>query len=154
MIMPKFRYSFVGYDPLIHVKASGRELNVSPKAAREICLFIKGRSVPKAKEYLEDVVLFKRSVPFRRYNKEVAHRRTSEKFHAGRFPVKTANSMIKLLDSLVNNADYKGIDPEKLKIIHAAAHRGRKIPGIIPRAFGRATPKENTLVHIEIIASE
>ena len=97
-MMPKFRYSFVGYDPLIHVKASGRELNVSPKAAREICLFIKGRSVPKAKEYLEDVVLFKRSVPFRRYNKEVAHRRTSEKFHAGKFPVKTANSVIKLLD--------------------------------------------------------
>ena len=56
------------------------------------------------------------------------------------------------MNSKDNNS--KGIDPEKLKIIHAAAHRGRKIPGIIPRAFGRATPKENNLVHIEIIASE
>ena len=46
------------------------------------------------------------------------------------------------------------IDPEKLKIMHAASHRGMKIRKYIPRAFGRASAYFNTLTHIELIGYE
>ena len=40
--MPKFGYSFKEYDPVVHARAAGREINMSPKASREVCNTIKG----------------------------------------------------------------------------------------------------------------
>ncbi|MDW8022050.1 MAG: uL22 family ribosomal protein, partial [Nitrososphaerota archaeon] len=55
------------------------------------------------------------------------------------------------LDSLEANADFKGLDPDDVVIIHAAAHKARRIRKFIERAFGRATPYEKQLVHIEVV---
>jgi large subunit ribosomal protein L22 len=41
-----------------------------------------------------------------------------------------------------------------LFITHAVAHKGRTIKKFFPRAFGRASPHNKTLVHIEVMASE
>lgn len=152
--MPTFKYSYDRFDPLTHVRASGREVNVSPKATREVCRAIKGWSLPRAKIYLQDVMVLKAVVHFRRYNKEVGHARSSEKFHAGRYPVKAAKEVLTVLEAVESNAEFKGLDAERMRIIHAASHRGRKVQGFTPRAFGRASPSNNTLTHIELVAGE
>jgi large subunit ribosomal protein L22 len=152
--MPKWGYSIQNLDPDKTVKCSGRELRISPKAATEVCRAIKGMKLNEAKTLLEEVKALKKAIPFKRYKKEVPHRRMNEKWYAGRYPVKVADKLLKLLNELEANAEYKGLNPENLIIIHAASQRGRKIKRYIPRAFGRATPKFETLTHIELVGYE
>ena len=152
--MPHFSYSFQNYDKTRHVRASLREVDISHKHAREICKAIKGMSLLRARDYLEDVIALKQPVPFRRYNKQVAHKSQINGFHAGKYPVKAAKHFLRLLDNLEANAEYKGMDVDRLKIIHASAYPGVKIRNFIERAFGRATPYYNTLTHVEIVAKE
>ncbi|HDI10534.1 MAG TPA: 50S ribosomal protein L22 [Euryarchaeota archaeon] len=154
--MPHFGYS-IPEEKLSKrkiAKARANDLRISPKHAREICDVIRGMSLSKAKAFLEDVISMKRPVPFKRHKKKVGHRRGLEGWFAGRYPVKAAKEILKVLENLEANADYKGLDTDRLKIIHISAHRGPVIRGIIPRAFGRATPFNTPLTHIEVIAEE
>jgi large subunit ribosomal protein L22 len=152
--LPEFKFSFAGFDPLLHVRASNREVDVSPKAASEVCSAIRGMRLAEAKKFLEDVIALKRSVAFRRYKKKAAHRSDLFKFHAGGYPVKAAEKVLQVLQNLEANSDFKGRDTDRLTIIHAAALRGRVIKGHTPRAMGRSSPSFNTLVHIEVVAKE
>jgi large subunit ribosomal protein L22 len=52
------------------------------------------------------------------------------------------------------NAENKGLDTENLKIIHASAYPGMKLKRYQPRAFGRSSPKFETLTHVEIVLEE
>jgi large subunit ribosomal protein L22 len=152
--MPKWGYSITELDPDKTAKASGRELRVSPKHAREVCKTIKGMKLDQAKEYLRQVMAKKKPVPFRRYKKNVGHRHGIEKAFAGRYPVKTAQKILRVLESAEINAEYKGLDVERLRIIHASAYPGMKIKGYIERAFGRSSPRFETLCHVELVLEE
>lgn len=152
--MPTWRYSIRVEDETRCVKASGRELDISPKHAREICRAIKNLTIEEAKRLLNDVIEKKRPIPFMRYYKGVGHRKGLEGWHAGRYPVKAAKAILRVIENLEANAEYKGLDVDRLRVIHAVAHRGRKIRKYIPRAFGRATPFFNTLTHVELVAKE
>ena len=134
--MPKWGYSVIAeeLDQEKTVKASGREVRVSHKHAREICRTVKGMMLTKAKTYLLDVMEKKKAVPFRRYQKKAGHRRGLDHAFAGRYPIKAAEKI--------------------LKIIHAAAYPGMKIKRFTPRAHGRASPKFDTLTHVEIVLGE
>jgi large subunit ribosomal protein L22 len=72
--MPTYSYAFQNFDKTKHVRAALREKDISHKHAREIALAIKGMSIEKAREFLENVIAKRIAVPFRRYNNEVAHR--------------------------------------------------------------------------------
>jgi len=152
--LPKWGYSITDLDPEVTVKASGRELRVSPKAAREVCAAIKGMTLDEAKEFLEQVIAKRKPVPFRRYKKKIPHRRDIQGFYAGRYPVKAARMILEILESAEANAIYKGLDLERLKIIHASAYPGTKLKRFIPRAFGRSSPRFETLCHIEIVLEQ
>ena len=52
------------------------------------------------------------------------------------------------------NAGYQGFDVDRLKIVNATVHKGVVIKRIIPRAQGRATPKNNVMTHLELVARE
>jgi len=78
----------------------------------------------------------------------------AEKAYAGRYPVKAAKHILKVLEGAEANAEYKGLDTERLRIIHASAYPGIKIKRYTPRAHGTATPKFETLCHIEIALEE
>jgi large subunit ribosomal protein L22 len=152
--MPKWGYSIADIDPERTAKASGRELRISHKHAREVCKTIKGMDLDKAKEYLHQVILKKKPVPFRRFNKKVSHRHGLEKAFSGRYPVKAAQHILKVLEGAEANAEYKGLDMERLRIIHASVSPGMKIKRFIPRAFGRSSPRFNTLSHVELVLEE
>ena len=152
--MPKWGYSITDVDPDKTVKASGRELRVSPKHAREVCKTIKGMKLDQAKEYLQQVILKKKPVPFRRHNKKVGHRHGLENAFAGRYPVKVAQQILKVLESAEATAEFKGLDMERLQIIHASAYPGMKIDRFIQRAMGRSSPRFATLSHVELVLEE
>lgn len=152
--LPEFGYSVVGLDEARTAKASLREVDMSPKEARELAAEIKGMRLQHAKDYLQAVAEKRASVPFRRYKGKVGHRRGQMGVAAGRYPVKCARLVTKLLDSLEANASFKGLDAERLMIVHASATPGRKVLKFMPRAMGRSTPWTRQLVHFEVAAEE
>ncbi|MFX0003334.1 MAG: 50S ribosomal protein L22 [Candidatus Hodarchaeota archaeon] len=156
--MPTWGYSFSGqkYDSERLAKASGRDIRIKPKQAREICAVIKGMKVDHAKNFLEKVIRLEQSVPFRRHKKKVAHKRDLKQFkwYAGRYPQKAAARIYEILTSVESNAEYKGLDIDLCRIIHAATQRGRIIKRYIPRAHGRSTARYKHLSHIEIVIYE
>ena len=141
-------------DPEKTAKASGREIRVSHKHAREVCKTIKGMMLSNAKTYLNDVIEKRKAVPFRRFKKKLGHRHGLLKAAAGRYPVKTAQQVLKVVEGAEANAENKGLDVDRLRIIHAAAYPGMKIKRYMPRAHGRSSPKYETTTHIEIVLDE
>jgi large subunit ribosomal protein L22 len=154
--VPKWGYSVIKeeLDPEKTAKASGREVRVSHKHAREVCRTIKGMTLTNAKEYLRDVMDKKKAVPFRRFKKKAGHRHGLEKASAGRYPIKAAKKVLNVIEAAEANAENKGLDVDRLRIFHAAAYPGMKIKQYTPRAHGRSSPKYDTLTHIEIILNE
>lgn len=152
--MPEFGYSLRGFDPTLQARASGREVNISPKAAREICGKIRGMKIPKAIELLEQVQAKKTPIPFRRYKLKVGHRSELPGFPTGSYPVKAAKQILAVVRNLQSNCEFKGFDPERVEIVHAAAHRGRQIKDYVQRAYGRSSPNFHTLVHVELAGQE
>jgi large subunit ribosomal protein L22 len=154
--MPKWGYSIIEeeLDPEKTARASGREIRVSHKAAREVCRTIKGMMLDNAKAYLRDVTEKKKPVPFRRYKKKLGHRHGVEKAFAGRYPVKTAQQILRVVEGAEANAENKGLDVDRLRILHAVAYPGMKIKRYISRAHGRSSPRYETTTHIEIVLEE
>lgn len=153
IIMGRFDYAFQNYDTTRHVRSSLREKDISHKHAREIAVAIKGLSIEKARDYLQAVVNKERAVAFGRYKNQVGHR-SDPGMMSGRYPQKSAKEFIKVLDNLESNAEYKGMDLDRLKIINATVHKGVLVKRFTPRAMGRATPKNNVLTHVELVAQE
>ena len=151
--MGRFEYAFQNYDATRHVRASLREKSVSHKHAREVAVAIKGMSIEKARDYLQAVINKERAVAFRRFKNQVGHK-ADPGMMSGRYPQKTAKEFLKVLDNLESNAEYKGMDLDRLKIVNATTHKGVIVKRFIPRAMGRATPKNNVLTHVELVAQE
>jgi large subunit ribosomal protein L22 len=136
-------------------KAKANELNMSPKHSIEIAGFIRHKRVNDAIAYLNEVIKLKKAIPFRYFNRNVAHKRgLPGNWDAGRYPVKASKEYIRILESVKKNAEYLGLDAENLEIIHASANRGRAQKAFFPRAMGRASPKVRESVNIEIIVRE
>lgn len=135
-------------------RAMAKSLKISPKHCVEICNALRGMEVEKAITYLNDVIDMKKSVPFKRHNKKVGHRKGQEGWPSGRYPVKAATQVLRVLENAVANAEYKGLDTDKLFIEHISSHKGLVIRGVIPRAFGRVTPFNTPTTHIQIVLQE
>jgi large subunit ribosomal protein L22 len=102
-------------------KAQSVNMDVSFKHCAEICREIKGMKLLRAREFLKNVIERKEFVPFRRYNRGVGHRKGGT---PGRYPEKASKLILKILDNVQANAEFKGMDEEKLKVVHAQAHSG------------------------------
>ena len=111
-------------------------------------------TLTQAKNYLLDVAEKKKVVPFRRYQKKAGHHTGLVGAFAGRYPINAAQKIHKILQGAQANAENKGLDIDRLQIIHAAAYPGMKVKRFTPRAHGRASPKNDTLTHVEIVLAE
>ncbi len=150
--MARIKYAYQPADETRAAKAMGYEMPISFKHAVEICRELRGKKISEAKKFLEDVIAMRRPVPFRKYKKKVAHKRGLKKWYAGRYPQKAAKYILKVLRNLEANAEYKGLELDKLVIVHAQAQKGRIIKRYMPRAFGRATPRFQQLTTVEFVA--
>jgi large subunit ribosomal protein L22 len=142
------------FDPAVTAKAMAYEINVSPKHCIEIMRQLRGMKVVRAKAYLENVIALKESVPFKRFARNVGHKRHQSGWASGRYPVKASKEILKLIKHAEANAEYKGLEPENMTIIHATSKKGRVIQGVMPRAMGRATPWNIETVTVEVILGE
>jgi large subunit ribosomal protein L22 len=139
-------------DPEKTAKAYGFELQCSPKDSFNIAKTIKGMKLKEAKRLLEDIIALKRPIKFYRYKRKCSHRKGH--MGPGAYPKKAAECILYVLKNAENNAEYKGLDIENLVVSHISTYKGRKIEGIIPRAYGRATAKNEQTTNIEIILEE
>ncbi|MCW6166825.1 MAG: 50S ribosomal protein L22 [Thermoplasmatales archaeon] len=132
-------------------RARGVELPISPKKSYEVLNAIRGLSLDRARKILEDAEQLKKAIPFRRYNQETAHHTG---VGPGRFPKKVAHQVLQVLKNAEANADYEGLDTDRLYVHVAASSRGRIIKARMPRAHGRATNWNEQTTHIEIVLAE
>ncbi|MBS3107754.1 50S ribosomal protein L22 [Candidatus Woesearchaeota archaeon] len=93
-------------------QARGDNLDVSYKQSVELCRFLKGKKVIKAKKILEDVMILKQAIPFKVYVRDIAHRKGG--MGSGKYPVKAADYVLRLLKSAESNAKNKGLNAENL----------------------------------------
>lgn len=155
--MPTWHYSVEFEDESKIAKAVRYDIPVSIKYMREIAKTIKGMKLNDAIKLLEDVVKQRQAIPFRRYHGKVSHKRgLADRFGwpAGRYPVKGAKYTIEVLQNARANAENKGLDPNRLVIVHIAAHKGITLKRYMPRAFGRSTPKFRRMTNLEVIVRE
>jgi large subunit ribosomal protein L22 len=134
-------------------RAVGKELHISPKAGVELCRELRGMTVERALEYLDEVTNGVRAVPYKRYKRTVSPKRG---MGPARYPVKAAAAIAKVIQEAHANADSSlrggtGIDEDELIIAAAACHRGRTEKSYRPRARGRTTPFFRETANIEII---
>ncbi|MFX0106869.1 MAG: 50S ribosomal protein L22 [Candidatus Hodarchaeota archaeon] len=152
--MPTYGYSIIGIDPDRTAVASGRNLRVSPKQCREVCNAVRGMMLERAIELLENVIQEKAWIPYRRHKRKRGHHSGMKKWAAGGHPIKASEHILRVLRNAEANADNKGLDIDRLRIMHAATGRGRTYKKFIPRAFGRSTPYYENTSHIEIVLEE
>lgn len=86
----------------------GKGLPISTRHSVEICNFIKNRTTEESKKLLEGVIAGRIAVPFKRYNKNVGHRKG--KIASGRYPKNASESVLKLVKSVEANAKHQGMN--------------------------------------------
>ncbi|NPA86213.1 MAG: 50S ribosomal protein L22 [bacterium] len=152
----RFKYSFQvpEEEKQKYAKAYIWNAPISRKHAVEICRAVRGMRLLEAIQYLEDVVKMKRPVPFARYNRGVPHRHElAGPVKSGRYPVKAASYILRLLKDVLANAKYKGLDEQKLRIVHIAAHKGTSFYKYrLKHVYIR--PMRKKLAHVEVVVKE
>ncbi len=144
-------YTYRGESGVNVARARGVEIPMSPKKTYEVLNAIRGLPAERARHLLEDVVALRRAVPFRRYNQETAHHPGTG---PGRFPKKVAKNVLAVLRNAEQNAEYEGLDAERLFVKIAASGRGRIRKASMPRAQGRATAWNEQTTNVEIVLGE
>ncbi len=85
-------------------RAYGRGLRVSTKSSTQVCRAITGLNLQKGKTLLSKLLEQKESLD-------------------GKYYTNTTSELLNLLKSAESNAEFKGLDIDRL-IIHASAHTG------------------------------
>ena len=90
-----------------YAKAFGSDMRISQKSASLVCRAIKNKPLTRVKRLLEDLKAERRSL-------------------GGKYYSKAVKNMLALLNSCEKNAEFKGLDMDRL-FVHASAHKGANI---------------------------
>jgi len=102
-------------------KALGKNLGISTKQSINICNFVRGKSVKKAKEMLQKVSEKKMAVPFTRFNMDMGHKTG---IGPGRYPIKASLEILAVIAQAEANAQFKGLNTSNLVLNHISANKG------------------------------
>ena len=153
------KYSQKAANPAKSVYARGSNLKVHFKNTRETANAIKGRTLRNAQKYLQDVLDHKQAVPFRRFVSCVG-RKAQGKMHKDhgsrqvRWPTKSVEHVLNLLQNAEANAEHKKLNVDLLKIVHIQVNEAPKTRRRTYRAHGRIGPYMRNPTHLEIILTE
>ena len=114
-------------------------------------------SLRRAQRYLKNVIAKKEIIPFRRFNGGVGRKGQVHAFSGctqGRWPVKSAEFLLQLLRNAESNADYKGLDVDRLVVEHIQVNSAPQMRRRTYRAHGRINPYMSCPCHIEVILTE
>lgn len=144
-------YTYSGETGVSVARARAVELPMSPKKTYEVLNAIRGLPLEKAREVLKAAEEGRRAIPFRRYNQETAHHTG---VGPGRFPKKVCQNLLQLLANAESNAEYEGLDADRLYVRVASCARGRIQKASMPRAQGRATAWNEQTTNVELVLAE
>ncbi|MFT4325893.1 MAG: 50S ribosomal protein L22 [Candidatus Woesearchaeota archaeon] len=128
-------------------RAVATSIPISKKVGYEIANAVRGKPVAKAIRYLEDVIAMKRAVPYKRYNSDVGHKPGN--IAAGRYPIKAAEYILKLIKSAQSNALDKNLDAEILVIKHISVTHGQG-----QMHHGRQSRRKMKSSNVDVIVGE
>ena len=128
-------------------KINGRSLPISTKQSIEICNFIRGTNLEKAKALLGEVIKHKRAVPYKRFSGDVGHKKG--KIAAGRYPENACKAILSLLEGVEANAQFKGLNTSNLVISYICPNKASR-----PWHYGRQRRRKMKRTHIDIIVRE
>lgn len=155
--MPK-NYNTDIVDPANTVKACLHNAKVSFKNTRETCSTLRGRSVEGCIQYLQNVLDKVECVPMRRYARGCGNTRQARKFgtkehqvNRGRWPKKSAETLIGLFKNVKNNAVIRDLNVDDLVVKMISVNRAPKIHGRVYRAFGRVNQFNKSPCHIQVV---
>lgn len=114
------RYAREPENPAKSCKSRSSNVRVHFKNTREAALAIKRMPLRRAQRFLKNVIEKKECVPFRRFNGGVGRCAQAKvwKTSVGRWPKKSAEFLLQLLKNAEANADYRGLDVDRLVIDH------------------------------------
>ena len=138
-----YRYSIATTEK--QAKAVILNRPISTKHSIEVCAALRGLAADRAKLLLQGVIAKRQAIPFKRHMGDVGHRKGN--MAAGRYPVKTAQAVLELLESASTNAQFKGLGAN-LIIRHIAAKQGPST-----RRPGRRNVDAKR-THLEIVLEE
>eukprot|EP00013_Stygamoeba_regulata_P029174 CAMPEP_0177657830 /NCGR_PEP_ID=MMETSP0447-20121125/16436_1 /TAXON_ID=0 /ORGANISM="Stygamoeba regulata, Strain BSH-02190019" /LENGTH=143 /DNA_ID=CAMNT_0019162295 /DNA_START=482 /DNA_END=913 /DNA_ORIENTATION=+ len=117
---------------------------------------IKGMSLKKAKRYLGDVLVHKQAIPFRRHTGGIGRAAQAKlnKHHNCRWPKKSVEFVLNILQNAEANAEKKELDLDALEVTHVQVQRARQQRRRTYRAHGRIGPYMACPCHIEMILTQ
>ncbi len=142
--MSQYKYSATVNEH--RARAVGLLLPISAKQGIEICNFIRGKDIQKARDTLNEVIDMKKPIPFTRFTEGAGHKHG---IGPGKYPVKACREILKLVNLVEANAQHNGLDTSSLVIIHACAKKGPK-----SWHYGRQSRIAMKRTHIEIVVEE
>ncbi|MEO2154616.1 MAG: 50S ribosomal protein L22 [Nanoarchaeota archaeon] len=107
------------------VEAKGRNLPISRKHSVEVARFIRGKKLKDVLRILDEIQELKTPIKLTKHNRGVAHK---SKVGPGRYPVKVAQHIKKVILSAKANAEYKGIKNIDEAIVVVEANKGQTLP--------------------------
>ncbi len=140
------KYSFQDFDKNHMARAMLESVPIPLKSAVMVGKAIKNKDIKTAKNILTQVIAKKAPIKFTHFNQEQAHRKA---IGPGKFPVKTAKYMLKLVKEVEANAQYAGLDTSSLKILKVIPKEAPVNPH-----YGRIRGISMKRASIEIIAVE
>ncbi|KAI3388601.1 hypothetical protein SNEBB_003023 [Seison nebaliae] len=131
-------------------------LRVHFKNTREAAHAIKKMPLVRAQRYLKHVMDKVEIVPFKRFNGGVGRKAQCKNWNCnqGRWPAKSCKVLLELLKIAESNADYQGIEQDKLVIDHIQVNQAPNMRRRTYRAHGRINPFISHPCHIEMILGE
>ena len=139
-------------------KACGSDLRVHFKNTSETAAAIRGKTLAKAKAYLEAVIDHKRCVTFIHFNGGVGRtaqaKNEGNKIGQGRWPKKSCEFILGLLNNAESNAEVKGLDVDSLVVTHVQVNQAQRGRRRTYRAHGRINAYMSSPCHIELIVTE
>ena len=127
-------------------RANGSSIPVSFKHSIEICNFIRGKNVNYAKNVLSGVIKEKQTIPFKRFDGDVGHKKGMA---AGRYPKKASKEILDMINLVEANAQFKGLNTSNLVITHINANKASLVTH-----FGRKRSRRAKRTNVEIVVQE
>ena len=101
---------------------------------------------------------YKEAIPFTKYTGGIGRHAVAKQYKAAgdkvAYPQKATKVFLDLLTNIEGNATSKGLDLDRLKIVHAHANQAPKMRRRTYRAHGRINAYQSSPAHIQIIAEE
>ena len=155
MVKQNYQSEITGDEKKVS-KAILKNTRASLKYATEFARELKNKPIKKSEAFLNDILEKKRYLPLRKYNRKVAHRpgKSESGVKSGRYPSGTTKVFLELLQNLKANADYKGLDSDKLIIKNVFASEGFRRMSYQSQGRISGKRRKKKSIHLEAVAIE